>query len=163
MFKSSWPHGLQQAKFPHPSPFPRVSPSSCPLNWWCHPTISSFVTLYSFCLQSFPVSGSFTMSQLFTSGVQSIGASASATVLTKSIQGWFPLRLTSLISSLSKGLSRVFSGTIVRKHQLFGILPSLLSSSHICTWLLERPYPWLYWPLLAMWCLCFWTYCLGLS
>ena len=111
MFQSSWSHGVQHAKFPHPSPSPRVSPSSCPLNWWCHPTISSFVTIFSFCFQSFPVSGSFPVSQLFTSGVQSIGASASATVLTKRIQGWFPLRLTSLISLLSNGLSRAFSST----------------------------------------------------
>ena len=77
--------------------------SLCPLSWWCHPTISSSVTLFSFCLQSFPASGSFPMSWLFASGGQSIGASASASVFPKSIQGWFPLRLTGLISLLSKG------------------------------------------------------------
>ena len=83
-------------------------------------TISSSATLFSFCLQSFPAPGSFSMSQLFTSGGQNIGASASASVLPNSIQGWFPLRLTGLISLLSRGLSRVFSSTTVQKHQFFG-------------------------------------------
>ena len=92
-------------------------------------------------------------------GGQSIGASALAPVLPKSIQGWFPLRLTSLISLLSKGLS----STTVRKHQFFSALSSLLSSSHICTWPLERPEPWLYGPLSAKRCLCFLTHCLALS
>ena len=91
------------------------------------------------CLQSFPTSGSFPMSQLFTSGGQSIGASASASVLPVSIQGWFPLGWTGLISLLSKGLSRVFSSTTIWKHQFFDIQPSLWSNSHICTWLLEIP------------------------
>ena len=102
--------------FPVPSSSPRVWPSSCPLNQLCHPTISSSVTLYSTCLQSFPGSGSFPISQLFLSGDQSIRASVSASVLLKSIQGWFPLRLTGLISLLTKGLSRVFSSTAVKKH-----------------------------------------------
>ena len=115
-------------------PFPRVCPSSCPLNWWYHPTISGSVAL--FCLQSFPASKSFPMSQLFVSGGQRIGASAS--VLPMSIQGWFPLRFTGLISLQSKRLSRVSSSTTVRKHQFFGALPSLWFSSHIYTWLLER-------------------------
>ena len=97
-------HGLQYAKLPCPSPSPRVCPSSCPLHQWCHPTISPSVTLFSFCLQSFPASGTFPMSQLFISDDQNIGVSASVLVLSKSIQGWFPLRLTSLISLLSKGL-----------------------------------------------------------
>ena len=94
---------------------------------------------FSSCLQSFPASGSFPVSQFFASGGQSIGASASASVLPMNIQGWFPLGLTSLISFLSKGLSRVFSNTTVRKHQLFGVQPSLRSNSHIHTWLLEKP------------------------
>ena len=98
-------HGLQYTELPCPSSSPRVYPSSCPQNWWCHPTISSSVALFSFCLQSFPASGSFPMSQLFTSGGRNIGASASASVLPKSIQGWFSLGLTGLISLLSKGLS----------------------------------------------------------
>ena len=123
-------------------------------------TISSSVTLSS-CLQSFPASGSFPMSQLFASGGQSIGAPAS--VLLKSIQGWFPLGFIGWISFLSEGLSRVFSSTTVQKLQFFGALSSLLSSSHICTWLLERPYPWLYGPLLAKWYLRLLTHCLGLS
>ena len=113
-----------------------VCPSSCPLNWWCHPAVSLSVTLFSFYLQSYSASGSFPVSQLFTSGGWNIGASASASVLPMNIQEWFPLRLSGLISLLSKGLSRVFSSTTVQKHQFFGTLPSLLSSSHICTWLL---------------------------
>ena len=103
-----------------PSPFPRVCSDSCPLSPWCHPTISFFVTLFSSRLRSFPASGSFPVSQLFASGGQSIGASAS--VLPVNIQGWFPLGWTSLISFLSKGLWRVFSSTTVQKHQFFGIV-----------------------------------------
>ena len=94
------------------------------MNRWCHPTISSSVTLFS-CFQPFPESGSFPVSQLFTSGGQSIGASASASVLPMSIQGWFSLRLTGLISLLSEGCSRVFSSTTVWKHQFFGAQVSL--------------------------------------
>ena len=105
MSNSLWCHGLQHARLPCPSPSPGVCPSSCPLNWWCHPTISFFVALFSFWLQSFPARGSFPVSQLFESGGQSIGASASASFLPKSIQGWFPLRLTDLISLLSRGPS----------------------------------------------------------
>ena len=134
-----WPHGLQHARLPYPSPSPWVCSNSCPFNKWCHPTISSSVALFwTFCLQSSPALGSFPRSQLFTSDGQNIGASASAQVLPKSIQGRFPLRLTGLISLPSKGLSRIFSSTTVWKHQFFGALPSLLSSVHICTWLLER-------------------------
>ena len=129
-------HRLQHARLPCPSSSPRVCPSSCLLNQWCHPTISSSITL--FCLQSFPASGFFPVSQLFSSGCQSIRVSASASVLPMSIQGWFPLRLTGLISLLSTGLSRIFSSTTVQKHQFFGALPSLGSSPHIRTWLLER-------------------------
>ena len=103
---------------------------------WCHPTISPSAAFF-FCPQSFPVSGSFLVSWLFALGGQSIGASAS--VLQKSILSWFPVRLTGLISLLSKGLSRVFSSTTVGKHKFFRTLPSLLSISHIHTWLLERP------------------------
>ena len=130
---SSWPHGLQHARLPCPSPSSGVCPSSCPLNRWCHPTISSSVTL-SFCLQSFPASGSFSMSQLFTSGGQNIGASALASVLPKRIQGWFPLGFTGLISLPSKGPSGVFSSNTVQKQQFFSPLPSLLSNSHTHTW-----------------------------
>ena len=119
------PHGLPHGRPPCPSPSPGVWPSSCPLHWWCHQTTSSSVTLFSFCLQSFPALGSFPMSRLFISGGQSIGTSASASVLPMSIQGWFPLGLTCLISLLSKGLSRVFSSTPVQKHQFFNALPSL--------------------------------------
>ena len=117
---------------------PGVYPNSCPLSWWYHLTISSSATP-SFCFQSFPASGSFPMSQLFTSGGQSIRASTSASVFPGNIQGWFPLGLTDLISLQFKGLSRVFSSTTVRKHQLFSAQPSLWSNSHIRIWLLEKP------------------------
>ena len=111
------PHGLQHARLPCPLPRPRAFSSSCPLSWWCHPTISSSVIPFSFCLQSFPASGSFPMSQFFASGGQSIGVSASASVLPMNIQGLFPLGWTGWISLQSKGLSRVFSNTTVQKHQ----------------------------------------------
>ena len=113
---SLWPHGLQHARLPCPSSTPGVYSNSLSLSWWCHPTISSSVVPFPSHLQSFPASGSFPMSQLFTSGGQRIGASASASVLPMNIQGWFPLGLTGLISLLSKGLSGVFSGTTVWKH-----------------------------------------------
>ena len=129
-------HGLQQARRPCPSPTPRACSNSCPLNQWCHPIISSSVILFSSCLQSFPESGSFPMSQFFKLGGQSIGASASASVLLVNIQDWFPLGWTGLISLQSKGLSKVFSNTAVQKHQFFGTQLSLWSKSYIDTWLL---------------------------
>ena len=132
------PHGLQHARPPCPSPTPGVYSNSCLLSRWCHPTISSSVIPFSY-LRSFPTSGSFQMSQFFESGGQSIGASASASVLPMNIQGWFPLGLTGLISLQFKGLSRVFSSTKIWKHQFFGTQPSLWFNSHICTWLLEKP------------------------
>ena len=109
----------------------RVSSNSSPFSWWCHPTISPSATPFSFCLQSLPASGSFPMSQLFSSGGQSTGVSASASVLPINIQGWFPLGLTGLISLQSKQLSRVFSNTTVQKHQFFSAHPSIWSNSHI--------------------------------
>ena len=118
------PHGLQHARLPCPSPTSRAYSNSCPSSRWCHPTISFSVIPFSH-LQSFPASGSFPMSQCFTSGGQSIGVSASASVLPINIQDWFPLGLTGLISSQSKGLSRVFSNTTVQKHQFFSAQPSL--------------------------------------
>ena len=100
------PHGLQHAKPPCPSPAPRPCSNSCPLSWWCHPTISSSLVPFSSCLQSCPASGSFPMSQFFASGGQTIAGSASVSVLPMNIQGWFPLGLPGLISLQSKGLSR---------------------------------------------------------
>ena len=131
------PHGLQHSRFPCSSPSPRVCSNSCPFSRWCHPTITSSVVPFYSHLQSFPASGSFLMSQLFTSGDQSIGTLAS--VLLKNIQDWFPLGLTGLISLKSKGLSRVFSNTTVQKHQFFGPQLSLWSNSHIHTWPLKKP------------------------
>ena len=113
---SLWPHGLQHAMPPYPLPTLRVYSNSCPLSWWCHPTISSSVVPFSSCPQSFPASGSFPMSQFFTSGGQSIGVSASTSVLPMNIQDWFPLRWTVWISLQSKGLSRVFSNSTVQRH-----------------------------------------------
>ena len=127
MSDSLWPHGLQYARPPCPSPTPGVDSNSCPLHRWCHPTISSSVIPYSSCLQSFPASGSFLMSWLFTSDGQIIGASALASVLPINIQDWFPLRLTGLIFLQSKRLSRIFANTTVEKHQSFGAQPSLWS------------------------------------
>ena len=139
MSDSLWPHGLQHARSPCPSPTPRAYSNSCPSGCWCHPTISSSVFCFSSCPQSFTASGSFPMSQLFASGGQSIGVSASASVLPMNIQDWFPWEWTGLISLLSKGLSRIFSNTIVQKHQFFGAQLCLWSNSHIYTWLLEKP------------------------
>ena len=110
---SSRPHGPQHARPPYPSPTPRVYPNSCAMSRWCHPTISSSVVPFSSCLQSFPASGSFQMSQLFTSGSQSIGASASISVLPVNTQDWSPPGWTGWISLQSKGLSRAFSNTTV--------------------------------------------------
>ena len=113
------PRILQYARFPCPSPTPRVDSNSCPLSQWCHPTISSSDICFSSCLQSSPASVSFLMNQFFTSGGQRIGLSASAWVLPMNIQDWFPLWLTGWISFQSKGLSRIFSNTTVQKHQFF--------------------------------------------
>ena len=132
-------HGLQHARLVCPPLSPRVCSNWCLLSWWCYLTISSSAASFSSCSQSFPASGSFPMSWLFTSDSWSIGASASTSVLLMNIQGWFPFRLTDLISLQSKGLSVVFSSTTVRKHQFFSVQPSLWSSSHICTWLMEKP------------------------
>ena len=119
------PHGLLHARLPCPSPTPGVCSNSYSLSQWCHPTISSSVIPFSFCLQSFPVSGSFPMSQFFTSGGQSIGVSASASVLPMNIQDWLPLGWTGWISLQSEGLSRVFANTTGQKHQFLGTQISL--------------------------------------
>ena len=162
MSNSLWPHEPQHARPPCPSPIPGVHPNSCPSIWWCHPIISSSVAPFSSHLQYFSASASFTMSQFFPSGSQSIGASAWASVLPMNIQDWFPLGWTGFISLLSSD-SQVFSSTTVRKHQLFMLSllygPALISVHD-------------YWknhnfdymgPLSAKWCLCFLICCLGLS
>ena len=122
---SLWPHKPQHDKPLCPSPTPGVYPNSCPLSPWCHPPISSSVIPFSSCPQSFPVSGSFQMSQLFESGGQSIGISASTSVLPVNTQDRSPLGRTGWISLQSKGLSRVFSNTTVQKHWFFGAQSSL--------------------------------------
>ena len=136
---SLWPHGLQHARLPCLSPTPGASSNSCPSSQWCHPTISSSVIPLSSCLQSFPALGSFPISQFFTSGGQSIGVSASASVLPMNTQHWFPLGWTGWISLQSKGLSRGFSNITGQKHQFFASQLSSQSNSHIHTWLLEKP------------------------
>ena len=118
------PHGLQHTRPPCPSPTPGVYSNSCPLSWWCHPTISSSVVPFSW-PQSFPASWSFQMSQLFTSGGQSTEVSASASILPTNIQDWFPLGLTGWISLQSKRLTRVFSNITVQKYQFIGVQFSL--------------------------------------
>ena len=122
---SLWLHGPQHARPPCPSPTPGVYPNSRPLSRWCHPTISSSVFPFSFYLQSSPASGSFQMSQFFASGGQTIGVSASASVLQMNTQDWSPLEWTGWISLQSKRLSRIFSNTTVQKHQFFGAQLSL--------------------------------------
>ena len=139
MSDSSQPYELQHARPPCPLLSSGVCSNSRPLSQWYHPTISSSVTPFSSFPQSFPASGSFPKSRLFTSGGLSIGASASVSVLSMISQGWFPLALTGLISVLSKGLLKVFSSTTVGKHQFFGTQHFLWSNSHIRTWLLEKP------------------------
>ena len=121
------PHGLQHARLPSPSPSPGACSNSCPLSWWCHPTISSSAAPISSCLLSFPASGSFPMSWFFALSGQTMESSVS--VLPMNIRDWFPSRLTGRISLQSKGLSRVFSSTTVRKHQFFSSHLSLQSNS----------------------------------
>ena len=125
MSDSLWFHELQHTSAPCPTLTPGVYPNSCPLRWWCHPTISSSVVPFSSCPQSFPASRSFQMNQLFTSGGQSIGVSDSTSDFPMNTQDWSPSGWTGWISLQSKGLSRVFSNTTIQKHQFFGAQLSL--------------------------------------
>ena len=150
MSDSLRPHGLQHARLSCPSLSPRVCSNSCPSSWWCYPTISSSVVPFSSCPQSFPASRSFPVSRLFALGCQSIGASTS--VLSMNIQGWFPLGLTGLTSLLSKVILKSLLWHHNLKASVLQSQPSLWSSSHIHTWLLEKLYLWLYGPLLAQRC-----------
>ena len=149
MSDSLWPHEPQHTRPPCPSPTPGVHPNPCPSSWWYHPTVLSSVVPFSSAPQSFPSSGSFQISQLFASSGQSIRISASTSVLPMNTQDWSPLGWTGWISLQSRGLSRVFSNTTVQKHQFFGAQLSSQSNSHIHTWPLEKPEPWLDRPLLA--------------
>ena len=133
------PHESQHARPPCPSPTPGVHSNSCPLSRWCHPAISSSVVPFSSCPQFLPASGSFTVSQFFAWGGQSIGVSALASVLPENTQDWSPLGWTGWISLQSKGLSRVFSNTTVQKHQFLGAQLSSQSNFHIHTWPLDKP------------------------
>ena len=128
---SLWPHGLQHARPPCPTPSPGVSPSSCSLCQWSHPAISSSDAVFSFWPQSFPASGTFPMSHLFASEDKNTEASALASVLPVNNEGWSPLRVTSLISLPSKGLAGVLSRTTVQRHQFFGIVPILWHSTGV--------------------------------
>ena len=136
---SLWPHELQHARPPCPSPSPGVHSNSRSSSQWCHPAISSSVVPFSSCPQSLPASESFPMSQLFAWGGQSTGVSALASFLPKNTQGWSPSEWTGWISLQSKGLSRVFSNTTVKKRQFFGAQLSLQSNSHVHTWPQEKP------------------------
>ena len=137
------PHESQNARPSCPSPTPGVHSNPCSSSGWCHPAISFSVVPFSSLPQSLLASGSFPMSQLFAWGDQNFGVSVSASVLTRNTQGWSPLGWTGWIFLQSKGLSRVFSNITVQKHQFFGAQLSLPSNSHIHTWPLEKPYPWL--------------------
>jgi len=128
------PNGLQHTGPPCPSPAPGVYSNSCPLSQWCHPVISPSVVPFSSHLQSIPALGPFPMSHFFESDGQSVGVSASTSVLPMNTQDWFPLGWTGWISLWSKGFSRVFSNTIVQKNQFFGTQLSLQFNSHIHTW-----------------------------
>ena len=128
-------HGLQHARLLYPSPSPGTCSNSCLLCQWCHPTISSSVSPFSSCPQSFLASGSFPVNQLFASGGQSIGASASASVLPVNIQDWFPDRLDLLVV---QGTRKCLLQTTIQKHQFWGTRLSLWSNSHTCTWLLKK-------------------------
>ena len=143
------PHESQHARPPCPPPTPRVHSNSCPSSLWCYPAILSSVVPFCSCPQSLPASESFPMSQLFAWGGQSIGVSALASFLPKNIQDWSLLGWTGWIPLQPKGLSRVFSNTTVQKHQFFSAQFSSQSNSHIHTWPLEKPWPWLDGPLLA--------------
>ena len=136
---SLWPHESQRGRHRCASPTPGVHPNPRPSSRWCHPAISSCVVPFSSCSQSFPALGSFPMSQLFAWGSQSIGISASTSVLPMNTQDWSPLGWTGWISLQSKELSRVFSTTRVQKYQFFSAQPSSLSNSRIHTWPLEKP------------------------
>ena len=138
VYDSLQPHGLQHTRFPCPWPTPGTCSNSCPSSQWFHPTISSSVVPFFSCLQSFPASGYFPMNQFFASGGQSIGGSASASVLPMNIQDWFPLGLTGSISFQPKGLSRVFFNPTGQQHKFFSTQLSLWSNSHIHTWLREN-------------------------
>ena len=158
---SLWTHGLHHARPPCPSPIPGVYSNSCLFSRWCHPTILSSVVPISLHLQSFPASGSFPMSQFFTSGGQSIGISVSSSVPPMNIQDWFPLGLTGMISLQSKRLKSLLQqyslkAPILRYSAFFMV-------QHSYPWLLEKPDLWLYRPFLEKWCLCFLICCLGLS
>ena len=139
MSNSLRPCELQHAMPLCSSLTPGVHPNPCPSSQWCHPTILSSVVPFSSCPQYFPASGSFQMSQLFVSGGQSIGLSASTSVLPMNTQDWSPLGWTGWTSLQSKGLSRVFSRSTIQRHQFFNVQSSLWSNSHIHTWLLEKP------------------------
>jgi len=134
-----WPYEPQHTRPPCPSSTPGIHSNLCALCQWCHPAISSSVIPFSSCPKSFPTSGSFQMSQFFTWGGQSIGVSASASVLPMNTQDWSPLGWTGWISLQSKGLSRVFSNSTAKKHQFFCIQLSSQSNCYIHTWPLEKP------------------------
>ena len=165
MSDSLRPHEPQHARPPCPSPTPGVHPNPCPSSWWCHPTIIHLILCCPLLLlpSIFPSIKVFSNESALCMRWQSIGVSASTSVLLMNTQDWSPLGWTGWISLQSKGLWRVFSNTTVQKHQFFGAQPSSQSNSHIHTWPLEKPWPWLDRPLLTKYCLCFSICYLGWS
>ena len=143
MSNSLQPHGLQYDRFPYPSPTPGAFSNSCPLSQWWHPIISSSVIPFSSCLQSFPASGSFQMSQFFPSGSQSIKSFSFSISPSNEHLGLISFRMDWLDLLAVQGTPRVCSNTTIEKHQFFSAQLSLDSNSHIHTWLLEKPQPWL--------------------
>ena len=160
MSDSLRPHGLQHARPPKLREM--VLLSSCPLNRWYHPTMSSSATLFSFCLQSFPASGSFLVSWVFSSGCQSTGASVSASVISMSMQSWLSFKIDCFDLAVQETLKSLLRHHIW-KHQFFSVQPSLWTNTHIPTWLLEKTRALTTWTLLAKCCLCYLICCLGLS
>ena len=162
MSDSLWNHGLQLGRLPCSSLSPGVCSTLCPLSQWCHPTILSSVVPFSFSLQSFPASGSFLMSQVFTSGGQSIGVSASVSVFAVNIQGWLPLGL--MVGSPCCPRDSQESSLTPQFETINSLVPSLLYGPTLTlVWLLQKPLLWVYRPLLAKCCLSFLIHCLGLS
>ena len=139
VFNLLQPHGMKHARLSCPSLSPRVYSNSCPLNWWCHPTISSSIIPFSPALNLSQHQGLFQWVGFSHQVAKVLEFQLQPSVLLMNIQDWFPLGLTGLISVLSKGLSRILSSTTIQKHQFFSAQPSLWSNSHIHTWLLEIP------------------------
>ena len=165
MSNSLRPHGLQNPRLPCPSPYPGACSNSCPLSWWCHPTTSSSITLFSSCLQSFPASGSFPVSQLLAvlQEASSIAASALASVLPMNMEGEFPFRIDWFDLAVQRTLKSLLQHHSLKAPILWHSAFFKIQFSHLYMTTGKKLNLWLYGPLSAKWCLCFLTHCLGLS